>query len=396
MQAPFPVAGVFEWINSTGQGQAQQMTVFPRAGMRENVGLPQRPKVLQMTFEVRIRPSGHRFLVEEDESVLDAALRQGIHLPYGCRFGGCGECKTRILEGRVRYPEGELPEALEASEAAEGMALLCQAQPETDLEIEAREVRLAEDLKPVRTPTKVVSIERLSHDVCRLRLKLPDSIRMAFLPGQYIEFILDDGRRRAFSLANAPHDDETLELHVRLVEGGAFTTWVFEKLEPKAVLHIEGPFGSFYLREDSDRPVIMVAGGTGFAPLKGMIEYAQAIGFRPPIHLFWGARSREDLYLDELPRRWVQSMQGFRYTPVLSEPRESDQWTGETGLVVGAVLKAYPELADFDIYMSGPPAMVESGRTAFLAAGAREDRLFSDAFDFAADTRRALAEQGGK
>ena len=149
------------------------------------------------------------------------------------------------------------------------------------------------------------------------------------MAGQYIDFVLKDGRHRAFSMANPPHDDAFIELHIRHVEGGEFTDYVFNQLEEKTVLRVEGPHGSFHLREDSDRPIILMAGGTGFAPIKGIIEHAVAEGIKRPMHLYWGVRAKEDLYLNELAEQWVATVPGFRYTPVLSQPNAADQWQGE-------------------------------------------------------------------
>jgi CDP-4-dehydro-6-deoxyglucose reductase len=219
----------------------------------------------------------------------------------------------------------------------------------------------------------------------RLRLKLPDSERMQFLAGQYIEILLKDGRRRAFSIANAPHDDAYIELHIRLVPGGEFTHQVFEALKPKAMLRIEGPLGSHFLREDSSRPVILMGGGTGFAPLKGMLEHAFHSGIERPLHLFWGVRARRDLYMQALIQAWLTQYPNFHYTPVLSEPAADDQWDGETGLVMDSVARAYPDLSGHDVYMSGPPAMCDAARERFLTLGLPLEQMFSDAFDFGAD-----------
>ena len=235
-----------------------------------------------MTFQVRIENSQHRFNVESGESILDAALHQGISLPYGCRNGACGSCVATLLDGRVQYPDGE-PDAL-ADGVADDRIVICQAHPQSDLVISAREVEAGQDITVKRLPCRAEHIKQLSHDVMQIQLKLPDSERLQFLAGQYIEFILKDGRRRAFSIANAPHQDEYLELHVRHVPGGSFTGHVFDEMKDRALLRIEGPLGTFYLREQSPRPVLMMAGGTGFAPLKGMLEHAFYIGFDRPIH----------------------------------------------------------------------------------------------------------------
>ncbi len=342
-----------------------------------------------MSHTVTIQPSEHQFPVEPGESVLDAALRQGFAFPYGCRNGACGSCLGTLVAGEVRYPDEQRPPALKESDMAAGKALFCQARPASDLVIEVREIGAAKDIVIKTLPCRVAKKELLAHDVMRLKLKLPVTERLQFLAGQYIDILLKDGRRRGFSLANAPHDDEFLELHVRRVEGGFFTGHVFDDMKEKALLRLEGPLGSFFLREDSERPVILMGGGTGFAPLKGILEHAFHQGIERPMHLFWGVRSRRDLYLGELPERWAQAHPDFRYTPVLSEPIAEDQWQGETGLVPEAVVREHPDLSGFDLYMSGPPAMIAAARTLFEAHGLPADRLYYDSFEFADDVRAA-------
>ena len=307
-----------------------------------------------MTYQVTIQPSDHTFTVRLSESVLDAALRQGIILPYGCRNGACGSCLGTVLSGTVHYPD-DPPPALAAVQAAQGKALFCQARAASDLVIGVHEVAAVQDIEVRTMPCRVSRLEHLAPDVIRIFLKVPAAQRLQFLAGQYVNILLKAHAPRAFSIANAPHADEFIELHIRYVEGGYFTDQVFHLLREKALLRIQGPLGTFFLREDTDRPAILVGGGTGFAPLKGMLEHAFEIGLRQPLHLFWGARARRDLYLDELPRRWTRANGNFRYTPVLSEPGPEDAWTGETGLVTDAVVKQYPDLAPFDIYASGPP-----------------------------------------
>lgn len=336
-----------------------------------------------MTFQVTIESSGHRFRVNDGQSILDAALQQGIGLPYGCRNGACGSCVASLVTGRVHYPDGK-PVALEST-GVDNPVVICKARADSDLVIAVREVQTAPDISIKTLPCRAEHLQRLSHDVMQVMLRLPESERLQFLAGQYIEFILKDGRRRAFSIANAPHEDQFLELHIRHVPGGSFTGHVFDEMKDRALLRINGPLGSFYLREESTRPVIMMAGGTGFAPLKGMLEHAFHIGFKPPVHLFWGVRQQRDLYMDELVKTWVRQHPQLRYTPVLSEPEAGAGWQGETGLVSDAVLKSCPELDAFDIYMSGPPAMIEAATPLFFAHGAQPAHMYSDAFEFAQD-----------
>ena len=336
-----------------------------------------------MTYQVTVQPSGHTFGVESSESVLDAALRQGIILPYGCRNGACGSCMGTVTAGSVDYPKGP-PTALTATDAAQQQALFCQARPVSDLTIEVREVDAARDIEVRTLPCRVNKLEHLAHDVIRIYLKIPDTERLQFLAGQYIDVLLKDHAPRAFSIANAPHDDNFIELHIRNVSGGYFSDRVFNQMQEKAMLRFKGPLGTFFLREDTDRPAILIGGGTGFAPLKGMLEHAFHTGLNKPLHLYWGVRARRDLYLEELPARWLQDHKNFSYTPVLSEPLPEDNWTGATGFVTDTVIRDYPDLSGYDIYMSGPPVMVEAGHKLFMRYGLDTSRFFSDAFEYAA------------
>lgn len=336
-----------------------------------------------MSYQVTIQSSGHTFTVESTETVLDAALRQGVVLPYGCRNGACGSCMGSVLDGRIGYADG-MPAALTEAEAAADRALFCQAHPVSDLTIQVHEVDAMRDIEVKTLPCRVEKLEHLAHDVIRIYLKLPASQRLQFLAGQYLDVLLKDHEPRAFSIANPPHADEFIELHIRYVQGGLFTDQVFHHMQEKALLRIRGPLGTFFLREDSARPIILIGGGTGFAPLKGMLEHAFEIGIQRPIHLFWGVRARRDLYLDELPADWLQVRENFTYTPVLSEPLPGDDWDGETGLVTDRVVQHYPDLSEHEIYMSGPPVMVEAGHTLFVQHRLEESRFFSDAFEYAA------------
>ena len=336
-----------------------------------------------MSFNVRTEPGGHLFAVEAGENLLAAALRHGIGLPYGCRNGQCGTCTARLVQGDIIYPDGAPQPLLGQSEDD---CLTCQAVPRSDLVIEIEEVETAGAIVIRTLPCRVVAKEQLNHDVVRIHLKLPDNQRLQFFAGQYLDFILSDGRKRAFSIANAPHDDELVELHVRHVPGGEFTDYVFDSMKEKAILRIQAPLGTFILREMSSRPMIFMGGGTGFAPLKGIIEHAFHIDVDRPMHLYWGVRSRCDLYLPDLPEKWAREHSNLTYTPVLSEP--DTDWEGRTGFVHEAVLADHPDLSSFDIYMSGPPVMVNTGRDAFQARGATMDHMYSDAFEYAADSKK--------
>jgi len=340
-----------------------------------------------MSYRVTLKPGDHSFWMEADEFILDAALREQQALPYGCRTGSCGACMGKVLEGTVVYPQDAVPEGLDARQRAAGQALLCQARPASDLVIEVREMAALQDIQVKTLPCRVVTRQLLAPDVMRLYLKIPSTERFEFLAGQYISIIWRNNRRRDFSLANAPHASDLLELHVRLVAGGQFTSYVFEEMKEKAILRFQGPLGRFFPREESLRPIIMMAGGTGFAPLKSMLEHAFHKNLARPVHLYWGARARRDLYLNELPETWSEKYSHFRYTPVLSEPEPEDHWPGRTGWVHEAVAADYPDLSAFDVYMSGPPAMIDSAKAVFRAQGLPEEQLYYDAFEFAPESR---------
>lgn len=337
-----------------------------------------------MGFKIVISPAGKMFEAEEGESVLDAALRHGVNLSYGCRNAVCGACKGKLLEGEISYEDLE-PAALSDAEKAAGMILFCGAEPRSDLRIAVDEVASSEEIKVEQYPVRVVRLDKLAPDVMRVYLKLPAASRMQFLAGQYIDILLRDGRRRSFSLANAPHNDELIELHIRYVDGGEFTDHVFRDMQEKEMLRIEGPLGGFFLREESPRPIIFVAGGTGFAPIKGIIEHAIAEQISRPMYLYWGARAKVDLYQDDLPQSWVE--QGvLNYIPVLSEASEADEWQGRDGYVHQAVLNDFADLSGYDVYAGGPPVMVAAAREAFVAQGLSEENFFYDAFEFAKDS----------
>lgn len=339
-----------------------------------------------MGFRVRIEPSGHEIEVQDQETVLEAALREGLNLMYSCRNGACGSCKGRVVSGAIDYGKYEA-KALSPQERAEGKALFCQAVPLTDLVIEAREVGAARGISVKIMPCRVVRMELLAHDVMALFLKRPQGEAFRFLAGQYLDILLKDGRRRSFSLANPPEDDALLQLHIRRVPGGQFSEHVFTDMKEKALLRIEGPLGTFFLNEESTQPALFLAGGTGFAPVKSMLEHAFASGSARSLHLFWGARGRADLYMDALVREWAATHPNFRYTPVLSQPEPGDAWEGAVGYAHEALMAAYPDLAAFEVYASGPPAMIEAAKAEFAKRGLAERNLYFDSFEYAQDAR---------
>jgi CDP-4-dehydro-6-deoxyglucose reductase len=330
--------------------------------------------------KVTVQPSGHAFEVQEGESVLTAALRQDLVLPYGCRNGACGSCKGRILEGRVDYGVYQ-QKALTDQEKAQGKALFCQARPLTDLVVEARTIGAAKDIQVRMLPCRVQKLERLADDVMVIYLRLPANERLQFLAGQYIEFLLKDGSRRSFSMGNAPHDDELIQLHVRHVAGGQFTDHVFGKMKERDILRFEGPLGTFFLREDSQKPIVFVASGTGFAPIKSVIEHALHKNIARPMVLYWGGRRPKDLYMDALARQWP-----IKYVPVISEALPEDRWTGRTGFVHRAVMEDFPDLSAHQVYACGVPVMVDAAKRDFTQqCQLPEDEFYADSFTTQAD-----------
>ena len=337
--------------------------------------------------QVRLEPSGHTFEVAPGETLLEAAMRQGIGLTYGCRNGACGACKGLLREGQVEF--GDYQErALHEHERAAGKILTCSAKPLTDITLEVRELSGAKDLAIRTLPCRVEKVEKPAEDVAVIFLKLPTGERLQFLAGQYIDILMKDGKRRSFSLANAPHDDQYLQLHVRKTPGGAFSKYVFEEMKERAILRFEGPLGTFYLREDNDKPYIFVAGGTGFAPVKAQIEHLLHHGEDRPIVLYWGVRAKKDLYT-ELPLQWMREHGNVSYIPVLSDPVPEDAWQGRTGFVHQAVLDDFDDLSGYQVYACGAPGMTDVARQTFVEQrGLPEDEFYCDAFTPSVDPKR--------
>lgn len=343
-----------------------------------------------MSFQIQIQPAGLQYQVEREETLLAGAIRQGITLPYGCRDGACGSCKSRLLEGRVIHGAHQLT-ALSAEEEDAGIILTCCATPQTDCVVEARGATGAGTYPVLKMPARVAKLQKVAHDVMIMELQLPANAAFRFKAGQYIDFLLRDGSRRSYSMANAPtagSATDKIELHLRHMNGGNFTEMVFTTLKEKDILRVEGPFGSFYLREETLKPMILLASGTGFAPIKALLEDMKAKNIQRPSTLYWGCRGQTDLYMHEWALEAAQNLPFLRYIPVLSEPDSS--WTGRTGLVHEAVLADNPDLSGFEVYACGAPIMVQSALKTFTAqAHLPEDAFFSDAFTSAADKLKA-------
>jgi CDP-4-dehydro-6-deoxyglucose reductase len=345
-----------------------------------------------MAFKVTVRPSGREFTVEAEEPILTAGLRSGLGLPYGCKNGACGTCKAKVVEGE--WHQGpHAKSALTDEERARGSALLCCSNATSDMVVEVRELSGFGDIPVRKLPCRIAKIERPVPDVAIVSLQLPANDRLQFRAGQFIEFLLKDGVRRSYSLATAPHADEQLQVHVRHMPGGVFTDQLFGLREPpikeRDILRFEGPLGTFFLREDNLRPIVLLASGTGFAPIKAIAEHIffkrlnRGETDRPSrqVHLYWGCRSRNDLYVPDLPEQWAREQPNLTYTPVLSDATPEDAWTGRTGFVHRAVLEDLPDLSGYQVYACGAPVMVEAARNDFIKnAGLPEDQFFADAF----------------
>jgi len=341
-----------------------------------------------MTFTITVQPSGRTFTAEPDEAMLVAGIRQGIGLPYGCKDGACGSCKCKLVSGSVVHGHHQ-PKALSADEEAAGYVLTCCGVPHSDVVLESRQVTEAGAFPIKKMPVRVNAMERASHDVVVLRLQLPASDTFQYHAGQYVEFLLRDGDRRSYSMANAPHTQATqpaLELHLRHMPGGKFTDHVFSAMKEKDILRIEGPYGSFFLREDSDKPLVLLASGTGFAPIKAVIEHMQHKGITRPATLYWGGRRPADLYQSAWIESRLAEMPNLRYVPVVSNALPEDAWTGRTGFVHQAVLQDFPDLSGHEVYACGAPIVVESAHRDYVAqAGLPDEAFFADSFTSAAD-----------
>ena len=345
-----------------------------------------------MTHQCALVPSGRAFPVDDGETILQAALRAGVVLPYGCKDGACGSCKSQLMDGRVDYGTYQR-KALSDAEKEQGGVLICCATAQTDVVIKARVVA-AEGMMTVRKmPCRVQSITRAAPDVAIVKLQFPANDKFEYLAGQYIDILLKDGKRRSYSMASAPQANNVVELHIRHTPGGAFTDAIFGSGTPSAnavkekdILRFEGPQGTFFLREDSTKPMIMLASGTGFAPIKAVIEHAASKNSQRPIVLYWGGRRPHDLYQSELAQQWEKSLPNFRYVPVVSDALPEDGWAGRTGFVHRAVMEDFPDLSGHQVYACGAPIVVQSAQQDFVAAcGLASEEFFADAFTTAAD-----------
>ena len=339
-----------------------------------------------MTFQITVQPSGHQFACEADETVLSAAIRAGVGLPYGCKNGACGSCKGKVVGGSVTH-RAHQERALNADDEAAGMALFCCATTAADLVIEAREVGGSSDYPVRKMPSRVASIERVAPDVVVITLQLPANEALAYRAGQYIEFMLRDGKRRSYSMANAPSKlDTPITLHIRHMPGGVFTDHVFGAMKERDILRFEGPLGTFFLREDSDKPIVMLASGTGFAPIKALVEHMQHLQSARPVSLYWGGRRPHDIYMRALCVQWEATLPNFRFIPVVSDAQPEDNWSGRSGFVHQAVIDDLPDLSGYQVYACGAPLMVDAAQRDFVArCQLPADEFYADAFTSEAD-----------
>lgn len=354
-----------------------------------------------MNYKITNRATGSLFEARSEEPLLSASRRAQLHFNHSCLNGHCGRCMAELVEGEVSYPVLP-PVALEDELALQDEApsgnrkiLLCQAVAESDLTIIAREPAALKRIQTRITQARVHSIDFPVDDVACIRLSLNEDKPLNYLAGQYLEVILADGKRRAFSMANAPSKAGLLELHIRHVPGGGFTDYVFDRMQVGDPVDIEVPLGTFFLRGHSQRPILCVAGGTGFAPIKAIVEELmlrhQSSNESRPVHLYWGAQTREELYQHDRVLQWARELPWFSYTPVINESGDETSW--RTGWVHQAVLEDHPDLSGFDVYMSGPPALVDVGRIAFRQHGLPRRHLFYDSFEFAPDILALIAQK---
>ncbi len=318
--------------------------------------------------------SGMRFRTETGVSILDAATVSGISLPYSCRTGRCSSCKCKIVSGETSALADET--GLTAQEKTEGWILSCVRVAKTDLTLDVEDLGGIQ-LPPARTlPCRIQNIEKLAPDVVRILLRLPPTTEFTFMPGQYIEIIGPGGIRRSYSIATAGFTDKTLELHIRAVQGGVVSDYWFNHAKPNDLLRLNGPLGTFFLRDAASMDLVFLATGTGIAPVKAILESLSELepGQCPgSVTVLWGGRIPEDLYLD------INAMPGdHQFIPVLS--RAGDGWLGARGHVQDVLLDQRTNLLNTVVYACGSDAMIKSARSALLQAGLPGNRFHSDAF----------------
>jgi CDP-4-dehydro-6-deoxyglucose reductase, E3 len=348
-----------------------------------------------LKYQVTLSGSGHSFECDEAQNILAAGLKAGYMLPYNCRSGFCRTCKSRIVSGTISYADQPMTHYLPAADHNAGFALLCQANPRSDLVIETDEIVGEENIRPRKTPCRIIAMERMAPDVMVVRLRLPLNENIRYLPGQHLSFDLGDGVTREYSIANAcqPEGMTELELHIRHMPGGLFTDRLFNEMKERALMRIEVPLGTFFLRTDNDNPVILMATGTGFAPIKAMVDHACATGVanHRRFHLYWGGRTEQDLYMADMARGWAEELPDFMFVPVLSQPPAGAPAPSHARYVQDRVIEDHPDLSGFDVYACGSPAMIRESRQRFGAMAERAPaHFYADEFLTAAERADCL------
>ncbi len=341
-----------------------------------------------MAYTITLLPFGKRFTCEEGETILQAALRQGIQLRYGCKHGGCGTCKALIVEGEVDQEEAS-SFALMDFEREQGMALLCSAYPLEDITVELwdyeeEELTLASPIQEYQA--EVESIVALTHDIRGICLRLLDPPQIYFKAGQYVDLLVPGTREwRSYSMANPPSQSGKVELMVKLMPDGLFSSYIERHLQKGERLTLQGPYGNFYLRE-TEREALFIAGGSGMAPILSLLRDMAVRGVSKKVTFFYGARARRDLLQLEELYELEGRLPHFRFIPALSEPLPADAWQGEVGLVTEVVQRYVQSFADKEAYMCGPPAMIDAALLLLSRGGMPEDQIFFDKFVTRAET----------
>jgi CDP-4-dehydro-6-deoxyglucose reductase/3-phenylpropionate/trans-cinnamate dioxygenase ferredoxin reductase subunit len=331
-----------------------------------------------MLHKIQIKDHDIAFSCDQENTVLDGALAAGYEVPYSCRSGICGSCRGQIVSGEVKGGAGR---GLSEEERRDGHVLLCQARACSDLTVAVREIKKIDRSAIKTVNAKIYRMTRAAPDVTILQLRFPAGTKVKFKAGQYLSVKLDDGSFRHFSMANPPHQNDGVELHIRHVPGGRFSQQVAEGLAVGDTLEVSIPYGDFHLREQTDSPIVLLASGTGFAPIKSMVEDAVKRKLSRSMVLYWGARRLEDLYSIDLPQKWATQHPWFRFVPVLSEAGPADGWEGRTGFVHRAVMDDFATLEGLEVYACGAPPMINAARQGFVAErGLDRDAFYCDAF----------------
>jgi len=351
-------AGLLAWL---------QQRLEPAAQVGQPL-LAQESLLRIMSAHVEVKPSGREFFVDGNDSLLEAALRSGLSLDYGCSIGSCGKCKARVASGQVQRTRHS-DYALTAAEKHAGVVLMCCHTALTDLVIEAREAHGARDMPLQSIDTRVKSVSPLGDEVRLLHLQTPRSNRLRFLAGQSATLSLADGIGASLPVASCPCDDRNLQFHVRRDAGNAFAERVFGGLKGVEAMRVEGPRGEFVLDEASPRPLVFIAGESGFAPIKSLIEHAMALDAAETMHLYWIARAEGGHYLDNLCRSWSDALDNFRYTPIVSDNESALQ----------RVLQDHPRLAECDVYLAGPAPWASVAEFQLLELGLPRAQLYVNA-----------------